>query len=164
MTYLVHHDGSFLRRRSEGGWGVTRDYTKATPSDTIGQASELVAACRREASGTPAATLAREGRVEHIDEFKPLKPFLSAPVDKSDPNLPQFDIGVEFSAEDTVYGIEWFKIRAANVEAAEQEALRRSEHSVYDDERIPDRIRRTVIRGSDDPEMDAPEADAPSFR
>ena len=55
-----------------------------------------------------------------------------------------YDAVVAFKNEGHEYGRETYHIDADDREAASRAALTRSEASMYDDDRIPDRTRRVV--------------------
>ncbi|WP_407179693.1 hypothetical protein [Bradyrhizobium sp. STM 3562] len=57
----------------------------------------------------------------------------------------RFDVIIEFLNDDTVYGAERYVIEATDANEAKRIALQRSEDSLYDDDRIPDRRRRALI-------------------
>lgn len=61
------------------------------------------------------------------------------------PAFCRFEVTIEFLNGDTVYGTERYVIEAADADEAQRLALERSENSLYDDARIPDRQRRTLV-------------------
>ncbi len=66
---------------------------------------------------------------------------------RSTAGLPVFSVRVTFFCEGEPYGHEFYEIPAANEAAAIRCALKRSEESIYDDHRIPDRRREAEVDG-----------------
>ncbi|MCG5486870.1 MAG: hypothetical protein KK482_24800 [Sinorhizobium meliloti] len=52
---------------------------------------------------------------------------------------------VEFLNDNIVYGVERYAIEAMDVSEAQRLALKRSEDSRYDEDRVPDRWRRALV-------------------